>query len=232
MTIHREGIQTIVITAILFGAVNLASFYFLSFPYPWLSWFIFLATVVIWLFIISFFRVPGRQLVTGENTVICPADGKVVVIEEAYDDEYFKEKRLQISIFMSPAHVHQNRNPGSGEVVYNQYHKGKYLVAWHPKSSTDNERQTVVIKNQNTEVLVKQIAGAVARRIVNYLKIGQRVEQGSEMGFIKFGSRVDVLLPLGSTVEVKLNQAVKGGVTVLARLDQNIVSSPLTEVTV
>jgi phosphatidylserine decarboxylase len=232
MTIHREGIQTIVITAILFGAVNLASFYFLSFPYPWLSWFIFLATVVIWLFIISFFRVPGRQLVTGENTVICPADGKVVVIEEAYDDEYFKEKRLQISIFMSPANVHQNRNPVSGEVVYNQYHKGKYLVAWHPKSSTDNERQTVVIKNQNTEVLVKQIAGAVARRIVNYLKIGQRVEQGSEMGFIKFGSRVDVLLPLGSTVEVKLNQAVKGGVTVLARLDQNIVSSPLTEVTV
>jgi phosphatidylserine decarboxylase len=232
MTIHREGIQTIVITAILFGAVNLASFYFLSFPYPWLSWFIFLATVVIWLFIISFFRVPGRQLVTGENTVICPADGKVVVIEEAYDDEYFKEKRLQISIFMSPANVHQNRNPVSGEVVYNQYHKGKYLVAWHPKSSTDNERQTVVIKIQNTEVLVKQIAGAVARRIVNYLKIGQRVEQGSEMGFIKFGSRVDVLLPLGSTVEVKLNQAVKGGVTVLARLDQNIVSSPLTEVTV
>ncbi len=232
MTIHREGIQTIVITAILFGAVNLASFYFLSFPYPWLSWFIFLATVVIWLFIISFFRVPGRQLVTGENTVICPADGKVVVIEEAYDDEYFKEKRLQISIFMSPANVHQNRNPVSGEVVYNQYHKGKYLVAWHPKSSTDNERQTVVIKNQNTEVLVKQIAGAVARRIVNYLKIGQRVEQGSEMGVIKFGSRVDVLLPLGSTVEVKLNQAVKGGVTVLARLDQNIVSSPLTEVTV
>lgn len=232
MTIHREGIQTIVITAILFGAVNLASFYFLSFPYPRLSWFIFLATVVIWLFIISFFRVPGRQLVTGENTVICPADGKVVVIEEAYDDEYFKEKRLQISIFMSPANVHQNRNPVSGEVVYNQYHKGKYLVAWHPKSSTDNERQTVVIKNQNTEVLVKQIAGAVARRIVNYLKIGQRVEQGSEMGFIKFGSRVDVLLPLGSTVEVKLNQAVKGGVTVLARLDQNIVSSPLTEVTV
>ena len=232
MTIHREGIQTIVITAILFGAVNLASFYFLSFPYPWLSWFIFLATVVIWLFIISFFRVPGRQLVTGENTVICPADGKVVVIEEAYDDEYFKEKRLQISIFMSPANVHQNRNPVSGEVVYNQYHKGKYLVAWHPKSSTDNERQTVVIKNQNTEVLVKQIAGAVARRIVNYLKIGQRVEQGSEMGFIKFGSRVDVLLPLGSTVEVKLNQAVKGVVTVLARLDQNIVSSPLTEVTV
>lgn len=233
MTIHREGIQTIVITAILFGAVNLASFYFLSYSYPWLSWFIFLATIVIWLFIISFFRVPRRQLVLAEDTVICPADGKVVVIEEAYDPEYFKEKRLQISIFMSPANVHQNRNPVSGEVVYNQYHKGKYLVAWHPKSSTDNERQTVVIKNQNAEVLVKQIAGAVARRIVNYLKVGQRVEQGSEMGFIKFGSRVDVLLPLNSKVEVSLNQMVKGGVTVLARFDaQNIVANSLTQVTV
>jgi phosphatidylserine decarboxylase len=157
----------------------------------------------------------------------------VVVIEEAYDPEYFKEKRLQISIFMSPANVHQNRNPVSGEVVYNQYHKGKYLVAWHPKSSTDNERQTVVIKNQNAEVLVKQIAGAVARRIVNYLKVGQRVEQGSEMGFIKFGSRVDVLLPLNSKVEVALNQTVLGGVTVIARFDaQKIVANSLTQVTV
>ena len=118
---------------------------------------------------------------------------------------------------MSPANVHQNRNPVSGEVVYNQYHKGKYLVAWHPKSSTENERHTVVIKNQHAEVLVKQIAGAVARRIVNYLKVGQRVEQGSEMGFIKFGSRVDVLLPVGTEVSVKLNQMVIGGITVLAR---------------
>lgn len=218
MTIHKEGIKTIVITAILFGAINLLSFYFLSFYYPWLSWFIFLVTIVIWLFIISFFRVPKRQLVIGEDSVICPADGKVVVIEEAYDEEYFKAKRLQISVFMSPANVHQNRNPVSGEVVYNQYHKGKYLVAWHPKSSTENERHTVVIKNQRGEVLVKQIAGAVARRIVNYLKSGQRVEQGQEMGFIKFGSRVDVLLPLDARVEVKLNQTVIGGITVLARL--------------
>jgi phosphatidylserine decarboxylase len=217
MTIHREGIKTIVITAILFGAINLASFYFLSYYFPWLSWFIFLASIIVWLFIISFFRVPGRQLVLGEDSVLCPADGKVVVIEEAYDEEYFKDKRLQISIFMSPANVHQNRNPVSGEVVYNQYHKGKYLVAWHPKSSTENERHTVVIKNQKAEVLVKQIAGAVARRIVNYLKTGQKVEQGGELGFIKFGSRVDVLLPIGTKVEVKLNQAVVGGMTVLAR---------------
>ncbi len=216
MTIHKEGIKTIVITAILFGAINLASFFFLSFYYPWLSWFIFLVTIVAWLFIISFFRIPGRSLAAAEQSVICPADGKVVVIEEAFDDEYFKDKRLQISIFMSPANVHQNRNPVSGEVVYNQYHKGKYLVAWHPKSSTENERHSVVIKNQYAEVLVKQIAGAVARRIVNYLKLGQRVDQAAEMGFIKFGSRVDVLLPVGTTVLVKLNESVKGGVTVLA----------------
>lgn len=219
MTIHKEGIQTIVLTAILFGALNLASFYFLSYNYPWLSWFIFLISIVLWLFIISFFRVPKRELVMGENSVIAPADGKVVVIEEAYDPEYFKEKRLQVSIFMSPANVHQNRNPITGEVVYNQYHKGKYLVAWHPKSSNENERHSVVIKNQHGEILVKQIAGAVARRIVNYLKVGQKVDQGGEMGFIKFGSRVDLLLPPGAKVAVSLNQVVKGGVSVIARFD-------------
>jgi phosphatidylserine decarboxylase len=218
MTIHKEGIRTIVLTAILFGAINLASFYFLSSDYPWLSWFIFFASIVIWLFIISFFRVPSRTLVSDETSIIAPADGKVVVIEEAYDEEYFKDKRLQISIFMSPANVHQNRNPISGEVVYSKYHKGKYLVAWHPKSSTENERHSVVIMNKNGEVLVKQIAGAVARRIINYLKVGQKAEQAGEMGFIKFGSRVDVLLPLGSKVEVKLNQTVVGGITVLARI--------------
>jgi phosphatidylserine decarboxylase len=218
MTIHREGVKTILITAILFGAVNLASFYFLSYSYPWISWFIFLVTIIVWLFIISFFRIPGRELKLDEKLVICPADGKVVVIEETLDVEYFKDKRIQVSIFMSPANVHQNRNPVSGEVVYSQYHKGKYLVAWNPKSSTENERHTVVIKNNYAEVLVKQIAGAVARRIVNYLKVGQKVEQGAEMGFIKFGSRVDVLLPLGAKIEVALNQAVTGGVTVLARL--------------
>lgn len=232
MTIHREGIKTIVLTAILFGAINIASFFFISYHYPWLSWSIFVVTIMLWLFVISFFRIPKRQIVVGENSVICPADGKVVVIEEAFDEEYFKSKRLQISIFMSPANVHQNRNPVSGEVVYNQYHKGKYLVAWHPKSSTENERHTVVIKNQNIEVLVKQIAGAVARRIVNYLKVGQRVEQGTEMGFIKFGSRVDVLLPLNAKVEVNLNQNVIGGVTVLATLDQNISESSLIDLTV
>ena len=218
MTIHKEGMKSIVISAILFALINLGSFYYISYYYPWLSWLIFVLSILTWLFIISFFRVPVRKLMAGESLVIAPADGKVVVIEEAFDKEYFHEKRLQLSIFMSPANVHQNRNPVSGEVVYNQYHRGKYLVAWHPKSSTENERHTVVIKNTKAEILVKQIAGAVARRIVNYLKVGQQVDQGAEMGFIKFGSRVDVLLPLGSEVQVKLNQVVKGGVTVLATL--------------
>lgn len=218
MTIHKEGYKSILISAIIFAVINLASFYFISFSLPWLSWLIFIITLGLLLFMISFFRVPKRQLVTGENLVICPADGKVVVIEEMVDEEYFKDRRLQISIFMSPANVHQNRVPVSGEVVYNQYHKGKYLVAWHPKSSTENERHSVVIRNGKAEVLVKQIAGALAKRIVNYLSVGQKVEQSAEMGFIKFGSRVDVLLPVGTRVNVQLNQTVKGGITVLATL--------------
>jgi phosphatidylserine decarboxylase len=142
----------------------------------------------------------------------------VVVIEEAFDDEYFKEKRLQVSIFMSPANVHVNRNAVSGEVVYSKYHKGKYLVAWHPKSSLENERHSVVIRQNDVEVLVKQIAGAVAKRIVNYLQVGQTVEQAAEMGFIKFGSRVDLLLPVNTEINVQLNQVVKGGITVIATL--------------
>ena len=150
--------------------------------------------------------------------MVCPADGKVVVIEEIYDVEYFKDKRLQVSIFMSPANVHVNRCPVSGRIVYSKYHKGKYLVAWHPKSSTENERHSVVIKNDKVEILVKQIAGALAKRIVNYCKVDQLAEQSHEMGFIKFGSRVDVLLPVGTHINVELNQKVKGGVTVLATL--------------
>jgi len=219
MTIHKEGFRTIVISALLFLVLNLVSFWFLSDTYPYLSAAIFVITLALFLFIVSFFRIPSRQLITGENYVVAPADGKVVVIEEAVDEEYFKEKRLQISIFMSPANVHQNRCPVSGEVVYSTYHKGKYLVAWNPKSSTENERHSVVIKNTKGEFLVKQIAGALAKRIVNYLQAGQKVEQTEEMGFIKFGSRVDVLLPVGSKVNVQLNQAVKGGITILATLE-------------
>jgi len=219
MTIHKEGFKTLIISGLLFLIINLLSFQFLRDRYPIISIIIFVLTLAVFLFLVSFFRVPNRQLVSGENYVVAPADGKVVVIEETFDEEYFKDKRLQISIFMSPANVHQNRCPISGEVVYSKYHKGKYLVAWNPKSSTENERHSVVIRNAKGEILVKQIAGAMAKRIVNYLQVGQKVEQGAEMGFIKFGSRVDVLLPLNAKVKVGLNQMVKGGVTVLATLE-------------
>lgn len=185
---------------------------------PVIGWIILFASIIVFLFIVSFFRSPKRELTISHPQIICPADGKVVVIEEIFDTEYFNDKRLQISIFMSPANVHINRIPMAGEVLYSQYHKGKYLVAWNPKSSTENERHSVVIKNEAATILVKQIAGAVAKRIVNYLKVGQQVTQGSEMGFIKFGSRVDVLLPINTTIDVKLNQLVKGGVSVLATI--------------
>ena len=216
MTVHKEGYQTIALCGLFFVTVNLVLFYFLPYSVSWLAWIIFILSFLFFLFIISFFRVPGRILTIDDARIVAPADGKVVVIEETVDEEYFRDKRLQISIFMSPANVHQNLNPVAGEVIYSQYHKGKYLVAWDPKSSTHNERHTVVIQTGRAPVLVKQIAGAVARRIVNYLKPGQKVQQGAEMGFIKFGSRVDVLLPLGTKIHVHLNQIVKGGITVLA----------------
>jgi phosphatidylserine decarboxylase len=216
MTIHREGFKTIAITALLFGAINLLSFSFLSSHYPEVAAVLFVVTLFLFGFIISFFRIPNRVLTIDNNKIICPADGKVVVIEETTDVEYFKDRRIQVSIFMSPANVHVNRNPMDGEVTYNQYHKGKYLVAWHPKSSTENERWSVAVKNQHGEILYKQIAGALAKRICNYTQVGQKVKQTDEYGFIKFGSRVDVLLPVGTQVNVGLNQVVKGGVTVLA----------------
>ena len=216
MTIHREGYKTIAITALIFGLLNLVSFSFLSASLPLLAMGIFFITLFIFLFIISFFRIPNRAFTINDSQIICPADGKVVVIEEVTEVEYFKDKRIQVSIFMSPANVHVNRNPIQGEVIYNQYHKGKYLVAWHPKSSTENERWSVVTKNSHGEILYKQIAGALAKRICNYTKVGQQVKQCDEYGFIKFGSRVDVLLPLHAQINVELNEVVKGGVTVLA----------------
>jgi phosphatidylserine decarboxylase len=217
MKIHKEGYVTIIITAVLLGLINTSFFYYLTLM-PVVSWIILIASAIVFLFIVSFFRSPKRNFTVSHSQIICPADGKVVVIEEIFDTEYFNDKRLQVSIFMSPANVHLNRIPMSGEVVYSKYHKGKYLVAWNPKSSTENERHSVVLKNDAAIILVKQIAGALAKRIVNYLKIGQQVTQGAEMGFIKFGSRVDVLLPIDATVDVKLNQSVKGGVTVLATI--------------
>jgi phosphatidylserine decarboxylase len=217
MTIHKEGFTTIAIATILFGVINLISFYLLSFAHPVFSWMIFIITLGVLAFIISFFRIPKRQLTIEENAIIAPADGKVVVIEEVQADEYFTDRRIQVSIFMSPLNVHVNRNPISGEVAYSQYHKGKYLVAWHPKSSTENERHSVAYRKDGKEILVKQIAGAVAKRIVNYLKTGQQVTQADEMGFIKFGSRVDLLLPLDAKIKVKIGDKPKGGVTVIAK---------------
>ena len=218
MTIHREGYKSIALVTLLFAVINVLMFLFFGPSLLWLCVVVFIITLVLVLFIISFFRIPARNYTINEAAVVSPCDGKVVVIEEITDVEYFKDKRIQVSIFMSPANVHVNRNPISGEVIYSQYHKGKYLVAWHPKSSTENERHSVVIKKGNIEILVKQIAGALAKRIVNYLEVGQKVTQSEELGFIKFGSRVDLILPVGTKINVSLNQVVKGGVDVIATI--------------
>ena len=219
MKIHKEGYKSILVTALVLIVLNFVFYYLFHQSSLLFCRILMFASAVVFLFIVSFFRSPKRTTTISHHEVICPADGKVVVIEEIMDTEYFNEKRIQVSIFMSPSNVHINRVPMSGEVLYSQYHKGKYLVAWNPKSSTENERHSVVIKSDKAVILVKQIAGALAKRIVNYLKVGQHVEQGKEMGFIKFGSRVDVLLPLDAVLCVKLNEIVKGGVTVLASID-------------
>jgi phosphatidylserine decarboxylase len=217
MTIHKEGYPTIAIITIVCAALILATHLHLEPISSILGWLAYIVIIGFWLFIISFFRLPKRDHTFDENAIIAPADGKVVVIEETIDEEYFHEKRLQISVFMSPANVHVNRNPISGKVLYSKYHKGKYLVAWDPKSSTENERHSVILSNPRITILVKQIAGALARRIVNYAKVDSNQTQNEELGFIKFGSRVDLLLPLDVKTEVKIGDVVKGGVTILAR---------------
>ncbi|MGE5518944.1 MAG: phosphatidylserine decarboxylase family protein [Candidatus Dadabacteria bacterium] len=217
MRIHKEGFPTLIISTIIAAVIIILTVFLLMPAYPILGWLVFIATMALLVFLLSFFRIPDRTYTEGEDSIIAPCDGTVVVVEEVQPDEYFNDKRLQLSIFMSPLNVHVNRNPVSGEVMYSEYHKGKYLVAWHPKSSTENERHSVVYKCGDKELLVKQIAGALAKRIVNYLKPGDKVRQGAEMGFIKFGSRVDLVLPLDTKIEVKMNQKVKGGVTVLAK---------------
>lgn len=217
MRIHKEGLPTIIICTIVTAAGILACTNFLMPHYPILAWIISIALIILLFFILSFFRIPERSYTDGDDVIVAPCDGTVVVIEEIQADEYFNDRRLQLSIFMSPLNVHVNRNPVTGEVLYSKYHPGKYLVAWHPKSSMENERHSVVYRQHGKEMLVKQIAGALAKRIVNYLKPGDHVRMGAEMGFIKFGSRVDLVLPLDTKIEVGLNQKVKGGVTVLAR---------------
>ncbi|MGI9139381.1 MAG: phosphatidylserine decarboxylase family protein [Sediminibacterium sp.] len=216
MTIHKEGGVTISLTAVLVSLLNLANFSYLFPRSAFGAWAFFIVTVAFFLFIVSFFRMPKRSLTINDSAIVAPADGKVVVIEEVQPDEYYTEKRIQISVFMSPANVHVNRLPIAGNIVYNQYHPGKFLVAWHPKSSTDNERWSVVVENSKGSILCKQIAGALARRICNYTEVGQNFNQCDEYGFIKFGSRVDLLLPLGATIHTKINDVVKGGVTILA----------------
>jgi phosphatidylserine decarboxylase len=216
--LHKEGKATILITLMVLFALN-AGIKFLLPEHVIVQNIVIGISVVLLVIVLQFFRNPSITPTIGDNLVISPADGKVVVIEEVEEAEYFKGKRLQISVFMSPFNVHVNRNPISGLVKYFKYHKGLYLVAWHPKSSTENERTTTVIQHQNgTEVLFRQIAGALAKRIVWYVKEGEYVAQTGEMGFIKFGSRVDIFLPVGTKVSVALNQKVKGGKTILAEL--------------
>lgn len=213
--IHREGKRIILTSGIVLVAINMG----LELLWPHLNGLQFVIgtlSIALFLFILSFFRIPKTLLTLGEEKIIAPADGRVVVIETVTETEFFDDERIQVSIFMSPMNVHVNRNPISGAVEYVQYHPGEYLVAWHPKSSERNEHHTVVIGNARMQVLVKQIAGKLARRIVNYLTVGQEVEQGGELGFIKFGSRVDIFLPLDAELHVELDEKVKGGVTVLA----------------
>ncbi|WDF55306.1 phosphatidylserine decarboxylase family protein [Mucilaginibacter sp. KACC 22063] len=218
MTIHKEGYTSIALCILFIFVLNAVIQFYLPQAHA-LKWVVYILSALLFLIILQFFRSPSFAISTDEATVLCPADGKIVVIEETEESEVLKDKRIQISVFMSPINVHVNRNPISGVVKYFKYHPGKYLVAWHPKSSTENERTTIMIENTaGTPVLFRQIAGAMARRIVWYVKEGDVVEQGGQFGFIKFGSRVDIFLPLGSKINVALGEVVKGGRTVLAEL--------------
>jgi phosphatidylserine decarboxylase len=219
MRLHREGTTIMLTTALVLLGLNLSAYYFLFRENTTAMWLMGFISLIAFVLIVQFFRIPKREHTLDEKRVIAPADGTVVVIEETEESEYFKDKRRQVSIFMSPLNVHVNRNPLSGVVSYFRYYPGKYLVAWHPKSSTDNERTTVVIKQENgVEVLMRQIAGALARRIIWYVREGDAVKQTEEMGFIKFGSRVDLFLPLDAKINVTMGQKTKGGVTVVAEL--------------
>ena len=212
---HKEGYKiilssfVIVATIVLFVEYTIETF--------WVEKLLQLTAIIVLVLVLQFFRNPKRETLVNENHIISPVDGKVVVIEEVFEKEYFKDKRLQVSIFMSPINVHVTRYAISGKVVFSKYHPGKYLVAWHPKSSELNERTTVVLENNTVgKILYRQIAGAVARRIVNYAKIGDKAIQGADAGFIKFGSRVDLFLPVGTKINVTIEQVIKGGVDKIA----------------
>lgn len=212
---HKEGAQTILLGTVITAIVLLLSDKFID--TNWIKMSIQIVTLFLLIIILQFFRNPKRAVISNENQILAPVDGKVVVIEEVYEGEYFKEKRIQVSIFMSPLNVHVTRYGLSGIVKFSKYHPGKFLVAWHPKASEENERTTIVIENKTFgEILYRQIAGALARRIVNYAEEGMQVIQGEDAGFIKFGSRVDLFLPLGTTINVGLNQKAIGGKTIIA----------------
>lgn len=213
--IHKEGYPFVFISVIIWSIVTVTLSGSAS---DIVFWPVFILLTILMVLVLQFFRNPTRHIpVADDNLIYAPADGKVVVIEKVFDDEYFKDERLQVSIFMSPLNVHVNRYPFSGTISYTKYHAGKYLVAWDPKSSTENERNCIVIKNANgDEVLQKQIAGAVARRIISYAEVGKKVIQGTDQGFIRFGSRVDLLLPLDAEIKVELGQNCIGNKTVIA----------------
>ena len=217
MTIHKEGWMYCIVATVLYAIVVWLCTTFLG-NITWLSIPIFVLTGLLWFWVFWFFRMPTRTQTTGDNLIISPCDGKVVVIEETTETEYFNDRRIQVSIFMSPLNVHVNRYPMNGVVDYVKYHKGKYLVAWHPKSSTENERSTIVVKNSKASILIRQIAGAVARRIVTYSEQGDQAAQNAELGFIKFGSRVDLYLPLGTKINAQIGDVVQNGVNVIATL--------------
>jgi phosphatidylserine decarboxylase len=212
---HKEGFKIIFYTAaILVLSIFLIDNYVLNY---WLQKGLMISFLILFILILQFFRNPKRNTIINDNHIIAPADGKIVVIEEVVEKEYFNGKKRQISIFMSPLNVHVTRYPVGGMVKYSKYHPGKYLVAWHPKSSEENERTTIVVENPIIgEILYRQIAGAVARRIVNYAKTGQKITQGADAGFIKFGSRIDVFVPLDMKIEVQLHQKTIGGETIIA----------------
>ena len=213
---HKEGYTIIFVSLIIVGSLFLVMDFI---GIPWLVKTLQIGLLIVFILILQFFRNPKRNTQIDDAHVVSPVDGKVVVIEEVQESEYFKDKRLQVSVFMSPINVHVTRYPIGGKVLFSKYHPGKYLVAWHPKSSEKNERTTVVVENSKFgKVLYRQIAGFLARRIVNYAKKDQNVVQGNDAGFIKFGSRVDLFLPLGTKLDIKLNQKVRGGETVIAKL--------------
>jgi len=218
MGIHREGYKILFFGFLILLLINIIAGIFIR-DLMFVKWILGIGSLVLYIFLLFFFRLPSRHLEPDPGLIYAPADGKVVVIEETEENEYFKDKRLQVSIFMSPFNMHSNRYPVSGRIKYVEYHSGHYMVAWHPKSSELNERSTIVIETAGgTEILVRQIAGAVARRIVTYAKTNQVVKQGDELGFIKFGSRVDIFLPVGTEIEIPILQQVKANKSIIAKI--------------